>query len=116
MSELALYWWCVAGAAGGFVLNINAADYAGIGSVLEKYGIVLRPGWLLLGDVAFYALFGPLLVIGMYEPRVTLQAITLGLGWPFVVRGVITTVTSKQRRISSSASPATKKLPDGGAN
>jgi hypothetical protein len=76
-------------AVAGFILNANSREYVGVSDILKRYQINLTLAKLMACDTLFFCLLGPVLMVGIYEPKAVAQAITLGLGWPFVIRGII---------------------------
>jgi hypothetical protein len=70
-------------------LNANAKEYIGVSDILRKYQITLNLTSLMVCDTLFFCVLGPILMTGLFEPKAIAQAITLGLGWPFVIRGII---------------------------
>jgi hypothetical protein len=92
-----LFPWVVIGAGVGFVLNARDQGYVGISAVFERYGVTRVPFlvWLLL-DIAFFIGVGPLVVTAAYAPAGLFQAITLGLGWPLVIRGATANINRRE--------------------
>jgi hypothetical protein len=88
---VSLYLWCVSGAVAGFILNARAPEYVGVSDILEKYDLSLSLTNLMVCDVIFFCVLGPVLMTGLYDPKAIPQAITLGLSWSFVIRGILNT-------------------------
>jgi hypothetical protein len=86
--------WVMLGGFLGYVFNARSADYEGIKSVLERHGFSSVPGWVTMPlDLAFFAVLGPIIVTGVYGPQELFQGVTLGAGWPLVIRGAIANLT-----------------------
>jgi len=74
-------------------MNARSGNYEGIKAVLEKHGFTSVPGWITIPfDVVFFAFIGPIIVTAAYLPQELFQGITLGLGWPLVIRGVVANI------------------------
>lgn len=82
--------WVALGAAGGYVLNVKSPNYEGTKPLLERHGFTRVSGWVTISlDLLFFVGLGPVLVTAMYAPEAVVQGATLGLGWPFMIRGAI---------------------------
>jgi hypothetical protein len=90
------FFWCTAGAVAGFIFNAKAKEYIGVSDVFSRYKVKIGPVTLLFVDVVFFCILGPIIVMGMYQPAAVYQAVSLGLGWPFVVRGALRGETSER--------------------
>jgi hypothetical protein len=111
-----LFLWCATGAVAGFILNANAKEYVGVSDILKKYNIAMSYGKLMVCDTLFFCVLGPLLMTGLYDPQAVAQAITLGLGWPFVIRGIISTTQVRAPSIDAQqdkSPPQVKPAGDG---
>jgi hypothetical protein len=85
-----IFVWVVLGALLGFVINATHPDYEGIRAVFSRYGRKTVTLWITMPlDLVFFALLGPLIVTAAYAPAGVFQGVTLGLGWPLVIRGAV---------------------------
>ena len=81
------FYWCMIGALTGIILNVRSPMYIGVREVLDKYSIDAN-NWIVFGlDLIFFCFLGPIIMIAMYHPGEIYQAISLGIGWPFVIQG-----------------------------
>lgn len=88
-----MYPWVALGAFIGFVLNARDPNYEGVAAVLARYRIRRMPVWIrFILDLAFFVFLGPLIVTAAYSPQGLFQGITLGIAWPLVIRGALTSL------------------------
>lgn len=76
----------MAGAALGFLYG--GPEQTSVGDLLKRYNLRLSDVYIFIIDIIIYCLLGPIIVFSMYNPVVVIQAVTLGIGWPLVVRGL----------------------------
>ena len=94
IAERDIFLWVVLGAVLGFVLNATHPDYEGIRGVFRKYGREGVSLWLTVPlDLLLFVVLGPLIVTAAYDPIAVFQGITLGIGWPLVIRGAVSNIT-----------------------
>ena len=83
-----IFGWVVLGAIMGFIINATHPDYQGIRAVFARYTNTVVSLWITIPlDLLFFLGLGPLIVTAAYAPTGVFQGVTLGLGWPLVIRG-----------------------------
>ena len=88
-----IFVWVFLGAVLGFVLNATHPEYEGIRAVFKRYGKVNVPLYITVPlDLLFFLLLGPIIVTAAYVPAAVFQGMTLGLGWPLVIRGAVANI------------------------
>jgi hypothetical protein len=85
-----IFGWVVLGAIMGFIINATHPDYQGIRAVFARYTNTAVSLWITIPlDLLFFLVLGPLIVTAAYAPAGVFQGVTLGLGWPLVIRGAV---------------------------
>lgn len=85
-----VFGWVVLGAIMGFIINASHPDYQGIRAVFARYTNTAVSLWITIPlDLLFFLGLGPLIVTAAYAPAGVFQGVTLGLGWPLVIRGAV---------------------------